>query len=226
MHNRAIIFDLDDTLYDEIMYFRSGFQVVAQELESLGFGNASHTMQTLEYLHFAQNRQNIFQSLASILCFPQEMVPELVNIFRSHSPAIVLPDETVNVLVSLRKNYLLGCITDGWNDVQHRKLSSLGMQMLLDVIIVADELGKEYWKPHTLPFLKCCELLGVATTETIFVGDNPERDIRGAKNAGMISIRIRRYGGYFSNAPHAPEDSADFEINELNEIERLLEQIN
>jgi len=221
---KAVIFDLDDTLYEERQYFRSGFAVVAQTLEQRGFGSGGRIALLLDNFHHAEGRQEVFQKLAVRLGFPENWVPELVELFRSHQPAIELAAEVRELLVRLRDVYQLrlGCVTDGWLAVQRRKVDALNVEPLLDVLVIADELGRNFWKPHPHPFHTCCTRLGVEPEEAVFVGDNPERDILGARRAGLATVRLRRPGAYFEametvNAEARP----DFEISRLTELERL-----
>ena len=219
---RAILFDLDDSLYDERQFFRSGFLAVGEVLERRGMGQRATTVELLEHFHHAE-RPRVLQKLAQRLAFPSEWIPELVTVFRSHTPDIRLADDVREVLPRLRTRYKLGCVTDGWASVQRAKLRALDVEPLLDAVVVADDFGRERWKPHPFPFQKCCELLGSLPSESIFVGDNPQRDMLGARNAGLCSVRIRRPGGYFSSGEASPsEPGADFEIQNLAELERVI----
>ena len=105
--------------------------------------------------------------------------------------------------------------------MQRRKLAVLGLEPLFDSLVIADDKGRAYWKPHTLPFLTCCHKWR-GPRETVFVGDNPERDVRGACNSGMACIRIRRHLGYLSETEF-PGDEPVAEITDLTELDELLE---
>lgn len=222
---KAVLFDLDDTLYLESEFFRSGFAAVAVKLASLGVGPATMISRLLESIHFTEGRDRVLNKAASRLSFPEDWVPELVDIFRSHWPAITLAPEVETVLNRLRCKYKLGLVTDGFSEVQRRKIQALGLAAHLDSIVVADDLGRTHWKPSKVPFLDCCERLGSTPDDTVFVGDNPARDIRGAHNSGMLAIRIRTRGSYLYDLTPANEDVADFEITNLNELERLCSEL-
>ena len=221
---RAVIFDMDDTLYIEGDFFRSGFAHIARHLEARGAGPAAELAPMLEAIHFSEGREQVLNKAAERVGFPREWVPELVVLFRSHVPVITLSPDVVRTLERLRSRYKLGCITDGHADVQRRKIEALRLDALLDVILVSDEHGRDYWKPSAFLFKTCCDLLGVGADEAVFVGDNPERDMRGARNAGMRSIRLRHDQGYFRDIV-SEEDRADFEITSLDELELLLYQL-
>jgi putative hydrolase of the HAD superfamily len=224
---KSVIFDLDDTLYEEREYFRSGFAAVAENLERRGVGPRGGTAELLDYFHHAEGRQQVFQKLALRLGFPQEWVPEIVELFRTHRPVIALAADARELLPRLRTttSLRLGCVTDGWLAVQRRKVEALGVESFLDALVISDEFGRDFWKPHAKPFLACCARLGVKPAEAVFVGDNPERDMVGARRAGLASIRIRRPGGYFE-ATELPGNHAraDFEIRQLTELETLIAQ--
>jgi putative hydrolase of the HAD superfamily len=223
---RGVIFDLDDTLYEERQFVRGGFAEVARELERRGAGPADEAQRWLEHYHFAESRAGVFQKLAHRLGFPEAWIPELVALFRAHRPQLALAADAVEVLPRLRRRYRLGCVTDGWADVQRRKVAALGIEPYLDALVVADELGRDFWKPHARPFRECCALLGVEPAEALVVGDNPERDVAGARAAGLRSARIRRDGCYFAGAEtEAPGLRADFEVRDLYALEELLARL-
>ena len=220
---KAILFDLDDTLYEERHYFHSGFSVVARELERRGVGKVEETVRLLEHLFLHESRERVFQKLRVRTPFPEEWIPELVAVFRMHAPAISLPEDAVQVLRSLKKRFRLGCITDGNAQIQNQKLNALAARMYFDAVVLTDELGKAFWKPHPLPFLKCCQILGVTPEEAVFVGDSLERDVAGAANAGMRSVLIRRSGApRESQGPTHQGGAPCLEVDALRELERLL----
>lgn len=220
---KAILFDLDDTLYVEQDYYISGFKVVGEWLERQGVGRRFETAALLLDLHLREGRERVFQKLANRLGFPSLWIPKLVQTFRFHTPRITLPPDTASVLPRLRETYRLGCITDGWAEVQWRKIKALKVESLLDAIVVADDLGREFWKPHAQPFRTCCALLGAAPDESIFVGDNLDRDMIGAWKAGMRSVRMRRAGSYFEQAGAWPAQYGVLgETTDLHGLERML----
>jgi putative hydrolase of the HAD superfamily len=222
---RAILFDLDDTLYEERQFFRSGFSWVARMLEERGRGAHEQTLALLEQWHHGESREGVFQKLAARLDFPEAWIPELVLAFRSHEPVISLAPDAADVLPRLRDRYRLGCITDGWAAVQRRKLAALGVTPLLDAVVVADDFGRDRWKPHPFPFQRCCELLAVDPADALFVGDNPFRDLPGALRAGLRTARIRRDGAYFAAAEaETARLVADLDVRDLFELQCRLRE--
>jgi putative hydrolase of the HAD superfamily len=222
---QAILFDLDDTLYPEADFCRGGFAAVAEELERRGAGPAAAAQELLESIHFREGRENVLDKASARLGFSAGWVPELVGTFRRHEPDLTLPEETAAALDDLHRRYRLGIVTDGHADVQRRKLAALGLAERVDAIMIADDLGREHWKPHPLPLRVCCRGLGVRPTEAVLVGDYPPRDMAAAARAGMASVRIRTPGGYFSKRDKAGWPRADFDIRKLAELEGVLRRI-
>jgi len=222
---KAVLFDLDDTLYLERDYVHGAFLRVADEVESLGFRAAcaldSYFMSVWDH----EGRDRVLDKAADRLGFPAEWVPRLVDAFRDHDPDIRLFPEVRTVIERLRADYRLALITDGHAKVQRRKIRKLELDSMIDCIIIADDYGRSHWKPDPLPFATACSKLGVSPGEAVMVGDNPERDVRGAKGLKMKSVRLRRPLGYFFTLEAAPEDEPDHEISDLLGLLSLLERL-
>lgn len=216
---RAVLFDVDDTLYDEAMFVRSGFSAVAEELARRGVADPDGISALFCHIHFEEGRERVFNKAAVRIGFDEGWIADLVRIYREHEPQLDLFEEVPSVLGTLRENYRLGCVTDGWFQTQQNKVTALGLHGLVDEVVLSDEFGRAFWKPHARPFHACCERLGVEPGEAVFVGDNPERDVQGARDAGLISVRLRRQGAYFAGddafQPH-------HEIGDLHELVELL----
>lgn len=219
---KAILFDLDDTLYPEIDYVRSGFRVVAEILAGRGFGPPGETMALMEHCHWHVDRDRVFQYAANTLGFPEVWIPELVRAYRRHDPTVHLPAETQHVLRMLCHHFRLGIVTDGHREVQWRKIRALGVHRMVDVIVTSDDFGRRFWKPDPLPFLTACRGLKARPENVVFVGDHPVRDIRGAAQLGMTTVRIYRTNGYFRQRSHVPGYPPDHEIADLTELQTWL----
>jgi putative hydrolase of the HAD superfamily len=221
---RAVLFDLDDTLYAEADYVRSGFAAVADELADRGHGDASEMSALFASIHFGEGRDYVFNKAAARIGFPESDIGGLVAVYREHRPrGLAFHDEVVDVLARLRSTYRLGVVTDGWTVIQSNKVAALGLRDHVDHVFLTDSLGRAHWKPHPLPFARTLEALGASANEAIFVGDNPERDVAGARAAGLGAVRIRRGDAYFGEV----EDEAlkaDHDVRDLLELEALLSE--
>jgi putative hydrolase of the HAD superfamily len=190
---KAVLFDLDDTLYPEMSFVRSGFKAVAGYLGSrFGYEREAVSGRLLNILN-EQGRGRIFDRLLSDLgIYDEDRVRLLVYIYRSHKPEIKLFPEALPMLRALkRKGLLLGLITDGMASVQRNKIAALQLESELDLVLCSDELGREYWKPSPVPFKLALEWLRVAPGEAVYVGDNLAKDFQGANTIGMGTIMLR-----------------------------------
>ncbi len=88
----------------------------------------------------------------------------------------------------LRERYSVGLLTDGPSRAQRSKLERLGWTDLFDTVVVTGELPAG--KPDRRAFLALTDGLGVPPEETVYIGDNPTADIRGAKRAGMLAVQV------------------------------------
>lgn len=217
MTTTAVLFDLDDTLYLERDFFLGGFEAVAGELHCRGVDGPEPLAEQLLLLHLEQ-RDGVFDRAASLMGFPKEWVADLVSLFRLHEPVIELSAEVPAVLRSLQERSIrLGVVTDGIADVQRRKVASLGIRSFVDSIVIADDFGRDRWKPDPYAFRRCVQELQATPETVLVVGDHPDRDMRGARNAGLTSVRIRRPGGYFSDR-QTQDVRADHEIVDLRQL--------
>ena len=191
---RAIVFDLDDTLYPEISYVKSGFCEVGKEIERrFGIADASDKL----WQYFSVDKNDVYGRVLSDsgVRFDKSDIADLVEIYRTHNPKIELFDDTEKALISLReRGYKIGIITDGRVYQQHAKIEALGLSNLVDEIIVTDELGGvESRKPNPLAFGIMCERLGVKPEDMVYVGDNPQKDFF-IGSVGVLTVRIKRKG--------------------------------
>ncbi len=96
-----------------------------------------------------------------------------------------------------------------------RAISGLGVTDYFDVILISEIEGMR--KPQPEIFDRAISRLGSSAQTSVFVGDNPEADITGAKNAGMRTIWKR-------SAHWVAAKDADATIDELSEITAILQQ--
>jgi len=129
----------------------------------------------------------------------------------------LMPDAR-EVLTRLSKKYLTGLLTNGAPDLQREKLLNSGLEPLLRAVSVSGE--HDIGKPDPGIFRILLGQLGVAPSEAVMIGNSLERDILGARNAGIASIWLKVAG----SEEHAPVEP-DFTIHGLAELPSLLEKI-
>ena len=97
----TVVFDLDDTLYDELEYCRSGFAAVAEFLAGpAGAPCAERIFAALWGQFTAGNHTKTFNAALDELglSYDDELVRELVGVYRTHTPRIALPQDSRDVL--------------------------------------------------------------------------------------------------------------------------------
>lgn len=132
-----------------------------------------------------------------------------------------MPDQTAlmpfayEVLSKLHeKGIKMAIISNGFKEVQYRKLNSSGIGKFFDAVIISEEVG--FHKPSPLIFKKAIELLNADKSKTLMVGDDIANDIEGAQVFGISQ--------YFYNYKEIKCESAPtYESNSLNGILDLLE---
>lgn len=190
---KAIIFDLDDTLYGEKQYVRSGYQAIADTLPQI------KEMEQKLWRAFEQKKSAIDEVLCAEGIYTEERKQQCLSVYRFHQPKIHFYDGALELLGTLRADgYKLGIITDGRPEGQRAKIKALGLDELVDYIIVTDELGGvEYRKPNKAAFEKMQEALGVAFEEMCYVGDNIKKDFIAPEILKMRSFWFRNTDGLY-----------------------------
>jgi putative hydrolase of the HAD superfamily len=226
---RAVVLDLDDTLYPEAAYVRSGFRAVAARAqETLGVPAAEGEAELVALFEEGVRRDTFDRWLAARGLGGDVAVGDLVAAYRAHAPEIAPFPGAGALLRRLRADdSAVGLLSDGDPAVQGRKLDALGLRDAFDAIVVTGELGPDAGKPSPRGFEAVLRGLGGAPPgEAVYVSDNPAKDFVGARRAGMRSIRVRRPGGIYAHLePETPEHAPDAEVSGLDEVPSALERL-
>lgn len=187
---KGIVFDLDDTLYLQADYKRSGFLAVATWLEiNSGFAAES------SYSEFEQIGQEmgasyprVFDDFVIRRKLPASLTKSLVQEFITHKPQIKCFDGVQSLLRQLIQHYKVGILTDGRQTSQIKKVQALGLDSLISWILYSDSLKLE--KPATELYAWFENHFELSSHQLLYVGDNPNKDFIGAKNRGWKTIRV------------------------------------
>lgn len=120
-------------------------------------------------------------------------------------------DGAIELLQRVSKKYLIGVLSNGFNEVQYKKLATSGLGRYIQRMVISDEIGVQ--KPDARIFRYALDEVGATAQEVLFIGDNPDADIRGAYEAGWRVVFFNRYG---KRLPDGVE--ADAEICSLREL--------
>lgn len=187
---RAILFDLDDTLYPYRAFVRSGFREVGRRLAAERGLPERSVLKVLRRALVGGARGRELQALCERFSLPGSLVPVLAEIMREHSPSLRLPRQTLRVLTELRASWKLGVVTNGTPRIQRRKIAALGLERFVDTVVFATEHGDGAGKPAAPAFHAALARLGTAPVHSVFVGDDRHADIDGAAAIGMSTIHL------------------------------------
>ena len=176
------LFDLDDTLYPEREYLRSGRYAVALE------ASRAHGIPPAEAMALMEAAHNAFDALHSAI--PAMSVDEMLHIYRTHLPDIHSSGAAARTLLSaLRANgHPVGIITDGRSISQRNKIEALGLAPLADYVSISAEIGAE--KTSDRPFRLAGTHFG-AGRRYVYLDENPAKDFLWPNPLGWTTVMLR-----------------------------------
>lgn len=189
---KGVIFDLDDTLYSEKEYVKSGFRAVS---DYLGGGYEE------KLWSFFMNGERAIDELLKTIHKSIER-DKVIDVYRNHIPQIQLYEGVKDLLKYLRsKKIKVGIITDGRPIGQRNKINALGLTNLIDDVIITDELGGiQFRKPNDISFRIMQNRMRLSFEQIVYVGDNPNKDFQAPKQLGMKCMYVKNADGlYFDN---------------------------
>ena len=186
----AAVFDLDDTLYPEKAYVRSGYAAVAALFPQC------HDLAAQLWAAFEKGLPAIDVVLdANGLGSHKESA---LRAYRHQKPEIALYPGVREMLGRLCAIKKLGLITDGRPEGQRAKLRALSLEGLFDAILITDELGGiAFRKPNETAFVRMQRLLDVPFEEMAYVGDNIAKDFIAPEKLGMRCVWFRNPDGLY-----------------------------
>ena len=207
----GVIFDLDDTLYSEKQYVRSGYKIVAKFLGDEIFADRL-------WGYFENGKPAIDELLKELNCLDKK--DECLEIYREQMPQITLYDGITDLIRDLKnKGIKIGIITDGRVSGQKKKLQVLGLDKLVDDIIITDELGGiQFRKPCDIAFRIMQRRWGLPFEQMVYVGDNAEKDFQAPKQLGMRSLHLINTESLYSRIGFYAEK----EISTIEDLRSIL----
>lgn len=211
---QGIILDLDDTLYSEKEYVRSGFRAVS---DYLGGG-----MEETLFRFFKEKKPALDEVLR--LTGREAEKEKVLSVYREHVPDIHLYPGVPEMIAEWKgKGIRVGIITDGRPEGQRAKLRALGLDGIVDDIIITDELGGvQFRKPCDIAFRIIRERWCLPYSMLLYVGDNPAKDFQAPRQLGMKSIWFDNSDGLYSADPDCGHERIG-SIDELRDLIRTCE---
>ncbi|MGW7679515.1 HAD family hydrolase [Kribbella sp. NPDC054772] len=206
---KAIVFDLDNTLFDHSGAAELGLRswltdlgvlpteaLVAEwfVIEEDCFGR----FLAGELTHQGQRRCRLQAFLPLLGREVPETDAELDEIFEGYlknylNNWIAYPDARPALEVAKGNGWRIGILTNGSTRQQNLKLQAIGLADLVDAVCCSEELGAS--KPDPSVYLRTCEALGAQPAETLMIGDNLELDVIAAQAAGLTARHLDRAAG-------------------------------
>ena len=185
----GVIFDLDDTLYSEKDYVKSGYKAIAEQFPDIE--DAERKLWNA-FLNGEKAIDNVFASTGM-----EGKKAAALQIYREHMPTIELYEGVANMLHRIKESgKKIGLITDGRPEGQRNKIASLKLKV--DEIIVTDELGGiQYRKPNAKAFELMKERMQMDYKRMIYIGDNISKDFIAPKELGMKVIYFKNADGLY-----------------------------
>lgn len=202
---RAVVFDLDDTLYPERDYVHSGYGAVARHLQD-SIGRREDFQGWLWNRFLAGQYDRAFNALSDHfrLGLSEEQIGELVSLYREHSPEIRPGAGIVDLLERLGGRCRLAILSDGLLPAQQLKLDALHIAQFFDTVVFTESLGPQAHKPSPAGFEAVAAKLDVPHDACAYVGDNPAKDFAAPNALGWRTIQYRFDGQIHAHKPALP----------------------
>jgi 2-haloalkanoic acid dehalogenase type II len=221
----TIIFDLDNTLINRKLAFKAYTERFIERFVNLS--DEGKRKEITEYIITAdrdgyRKKRELYEEIRTNLMMKDNntSVEEMLeHWFSEFFKCSILMEGTIEILDNLKaKNIRLGIITNGSVHSQNAKINEVGIRHYFDEIIISDEV--EVKKPDPRIFNLALERLNASAKKTLFIGDHPVNDIKGAADAGLHGVWLKGFMAWDMTI-----GEPRFTINKLNELLVLIESI-
>lgn len=191
MEVRVLIFDLDDTLYPELSFVKSGFKSVADYLFKIKkINNRNKAYQKMISVLKEKGRGEVFDLLLkSEKIYSKKLVKKCLSIYRLHFPVIKLYPGVLGLFRRMKK-YPIYIVTDGNKIVQANKIKALHLEKYVKKSFITYRHGIHASKPS----LHCFDLIRqhekCSYQEMVYIADNPSKDFVNNRLAGIRTVRV------------------------------------
>lgn len=225
---KAIIFDLDNTLIDFWTFKTKSVDAAVNAMIKAGLKvKKRDAMKIIRqfYKKHGMEYKYLFQELLEKVNgkIDWRILSYALVAYRKTRGNLLVPYGGVKPTLSIlkRRGYKLAVISDAPRIKAWVRLVSMGIDDYFDVVITFEDTGKT--KPHSLPFRKTLDKLAVKPSEVLMIGDNLERDIRGAKALG-IKTAFAKYGN-IRKVNKNLHSKSDFELSKIEDLFYVLKKL-
>ena len=220
----TVIFDLDQTLVNRDATFKLFLEKQYLRLQQ-HLGNNSFEAFYAAIKQHDNNGYTPKDEVYSLVCADLGLEPPtitttatlLFNDFtKFYGSDPILFEDVHQILSELQKHYTLALITNGKTKGQNAKIDNANLRNYFKCIVVSETEGIK--KPDLRIFERCLKRLDISATEAVYVGDNPENDVRAAQLAGMKAIWRR-------NSYYDDINFANAVIDSLSELPKTLKHL-
>jgi putative hydrolase of the HAD superfamily len=213
----GVVVDVDDTLYLERDYVRSGFRAVGDwcrtELGVDGVGERAWELFTTGRRGTTLNDAMADRGIR----VDGHLRDAVVGAYRRHTPDITLAPDARHFLRHVSALGRLGVITDGPAESQRAKCQALGLLDIAYPLVVTEEMGTS--KPDPAVYQHVADTWGLPPHELVYVADNPVKDFLAPLALGWRTVRVRRRGSLHHDVP---TPSGVVEVGDLHALDRFL----
>jgi putative hydrolase of the HAD superfamily len=224
---RAVIFGIDDVLYDATYQTTNARLAAVRAMIEAGLPVDLETgYRTLEGIvkELGPDNTRHFDKLMGRLGlnWTPRVVAAGVVAYRETNLIYLKPyPDTMPTILRLRDmGYKLGCASGGRSVKQWQKLVSLGLHHCFHAVVISEDLGSETLNKNVIE--EVVKRLGVTIQDTIFVGAHPKAEIIVADEVGTVTVRLLRGE---AKTEKTTGTKPPREINKLSELFQLIEQI-
>lgn len=227
MFVKALLFDLDNTLIDFLTFKKESAKAAAKamvlhglpatEVEAYGKIFAIYDEKGIEY---QKTFADVVKQYHLELNLAERIQQAAIIAYLKKKFEILRPYPMVKTtLKELRKRgFLLGIVTDAPRNKAWQRLVLTNLESEFNIVITKDDTTEE--KPKPSGFLLAAQKLNLSPASCLFVGDNPMRDIKGAKEVGMFTC-LAKYGMWNKDS----KIIADYEIEKFDNILKIISTV-
>jgi len=207
---KAAFFDLDETLLDRSGSLRDF--VHWQASRQLGLDTTDAVRFTDRFIALDKNgmvwKDRVYETLIPEFSLKNWSVEDLLQSYVLTFCAFCKSRKGADIAINEFKSngFKIGLVTNGKTPFQERNFYALGFNRFFDCVVVSEAV--ELRKPDRTIFELACEKVNADIHSSVFVGDNPIADVKGAKESGMKTIYVPTRESY-EECAYADETHTD-----------------